>query len=139
MKTFKLSSLEIIENTDTDIIQKKIPLIDGLIINREDDDNQWVIEAFIAGDYLSYFKVLSEKNQEIMVKVKITKESNEPAIFMTSIIGINVIDTNMNLLFKGAIIDQRNNKIEQLLKELIDQNYQGEELFLKFKELIEKK
>lgn len=138
MKTFKLKSLEIIENKEKNIIQNKIPLIDGLIINREDDDNQWVVEAYTVYDYVDYFKKLKEENNEIMIKVKITKESNDPAIFIMSIIGMNEIGTNMNVLFKGTIIDQRNSEIEQMLKTLIDSNYQGEELFLKFKKLIEK-
>lgn len=138
MKTFKLNSLEIIENKEENIIENKIPLIDGLIINREDDDNQWVIEAYTTYDYIDYFKQLKEENYEIMIKVIITKESNDPAIFITSIIGINEIGENMNVLFKGTIIDHRNSEIEQMLKTLIDKNYQGEELFLKFKKLIEK-
>lgn len=139
MKTFKLSSLEIIENKEENIIQNKIPLIDGLIINREDEGNQWVIEAYVALSHIQYFKQLREENNEIMVKVKITKESNDPAIFITTIIGINEIDAQMNVLFKGMIIDQRNSEIEQMLKTLIDKNYQGEELFLKFKKQIETK
>lgn len=137
MKTFKLKSLEIIENKDEDIVQNSIPLIDGLIINREDGENQWVIEAYTAHTYLEYFQQLSEKKDEIMIKVKITKESNDPAIFITSIIGINEIGEQMNVLFKGTILDQRNSKIEQMLKTLIDKDYQGEELLLKFKKLIE--
>lgn len=136
MKTFKLKALEIIENKDEDISQTKIPLIDGLIINREDDDNQWIIEAYTAHEHLDYFKKLQKENEEIMIKVKITKETNDPATFITSMIGINEIETQINVLFKGIIVDQRNSKIEQVLKTLIDEDYQGEALLKKFKELI---
>lgn len=139
MKTFKLKSLEIIENMGADIIENDIPLIDGLIINREDDENQWIIEAYTTLDHLSYFEQLKKGNYEIMIKVKITKESNDPAFFITSIIGMNEISTKMNVLFKGTIVDHRNSQIEETLKTLIDKNYQGEELFLKFKKIIEKK
>lgn len=139
MKTFKLKSLEIIENMGADIIENDIPLIDGLIINREDDENQWIIEAYTTLDHLSYFEQLKKGNYEIMIKVKITKESNDPAFFITSIIGMNEISTKMNVLFKGTIVDHRNSQVEETLKTLIDKNYQGEELFLKFKKIIEKK
>ena len=137
MKTFKLKSLEIIENKDEDIYQNFIPLIDGLIINREDEDKQWVIEAYTEQSYLDYFKKLQEEKEEIMIRVKITIESNDPAIFITSIIGINEIGTQMNVLFKGVILDQRNSEIEKILKSLIDEDYHGEELLCKFKKLLE--
>lgn len=136
MKTFKLKALEIIGNKDEDVTQYNIPLIDGLIINREDEESQWIIEAYTTRNYLDYFKKLQSENDEIMINVKITKESNDPAIFITSIIGINEIDTQMNVLFKGIVVDQRNSKIEQVLKTLIDEDYQGEALLKKFKELI---
>jgi len=139
MKTFRLKALEIIEKKDENIVQRDIPLIDGLIINREDGENQWVIEAYTENEHLAYFQKLRKENEEIMIKVKITKETNDPAIFITSIIGLNEIEAQMNVLFKGTIIDQRNNEIEQMLKTLIDKDYQGEELLQKFKKLIEKK
>lgn len=138
MKTFKLKALEIIENKDENITEHNIPLIDGLIINREDGENQWVIEAYTTQEHLAYFQRLRKENDEIMIKVKITKQTNDPAIFITSIIDLNEIETRMNVLFKGTIIDQRNNEIEQMLKTLIDKNYQGEELLQMFKKLIEK-
>ena len=43
-----LKALDIIENDS----RKKIELIDGLIINREDEENQWIIEAYIDQKYL---------------------------------------------------------------------------------------
>lgn len=139
MKTFKLKALEIIGNEDESIRHHNIPLIDGLIINREDEENQWVIEAYTESKYLGYFEKLRKENEEIMIKVKITKETNDPAIFITSLIGLNEIETQMNVLFKGTIVDQRNSKIEKVLKTLIDEDFQGEELLEKFKVLIDKK
>ncbi|UJL47778.1 hypothetical protein KFZ58_07975 [Virgibacillus sp. NKC19-16] len=138
MKTFKLKSLEIIEQRDDNLMPKKIPLKDGLAINREDDNNQWVIEAFIDYSYLDYCKDLKKRN-EIMVQVKITKESNEPATFITSIIGVNEIGEHMNVLFLGSIVDRRKNKVEEILIALIDEGYQGNDLIKKFKEVINKR
>jgi hypothetical protein len=136
MKTFKLRSLEIFDQEEEEILQHNIPLLDGLIINREDDQDQWTIEAFIDKSYLSFFENLKEENEEIMAQVKITKESNEPATFITSIIGINEIGENMNILFVGTIVDRRINKIEEMLTSLIEEGYQGNDLLEKFKELI---
>ncbi|MBY7143800.1 hypothetical protein KFZ56_12235 [Virgibacillus sp. NKC19-3] len=138
MKTFKLKSLEIIEQRDDNLMPKKIPLKDGLTINREDDNNQWVIEAFIDYSYLHYFNELKKEN-EIMLQVKITKESNEPATFITTIIGVNEIGEHMNVLFLGSIVDRRKNKVEEILIGLIDEGYQGNDLIKKFKDVVAKK
>ncbi|HLS61024.1 MAG TPA: YwpF family protein [Virgibacillus sp.] len=138
MKTFKLKALEVIEEVDEEMIRKKIPLLDGLIINREDDQNQWVIEAYIDNNYLDYFTTLKEEHDEIIIQVKITKESNSPAIFMTSIIGVNEIGSRMNVLFKGKIIDRHKDEIEEMLGSLITEGYEGEELLMEFKSIMEK-
>lgn len=137
MKTFKLKALEIIGIKDEHTNPRIIPLVDGLIINREDEENQWVIEAYTELKFLKYFEDLRKENEEIMVKVKITKETNDPAIFKTSMIGLNEIGTRMNVLFKGTIVNQRNSRAEQVLKTLIEKDYQGEALLEEFKLLID--
>lgn|SRR5690625_2025060 len=136
MKTFKLKSLNVLDKKDDDIIQHEIPLIDGLIINREDDENQWIIEAYTDHSYVEYFTALKNEQYGIMLQVKISKESNDPAFFSTKIIGINEIGQHMNVLFKGTIIDQRKNEFEEVVKTLIEKGYYGERLLLKFKELM---
>lgn len=136
MKTFKLKTLEIIEHSQDDIHQTDIPLKDGLIINREDDYNRWVLEAYVDHSHLDLFKKLESEEKEILLQVKITKESNDPATFITSIIGVNEIGAHMNVLFMGTIVDQRKHKIEEKLTALIDEGYQGEELLKKVKEVM---
>lgn len=133
MKTFKLVALDLIEQKEEEVVQNNIPLIDGLIINREDDDNTWLMEAYTEHSYFELFTALQEYD-EILLQVKITKESNEPATFITSIAGVNEIGGNINVLFIGTIVDQQKNKIEERLVALIEKGYQGEELLRKFKE-----
>src|SRR5690625_4335965 len=88
--------------------------------------------------YLNYFTTLKKKHDEIIIQVKITKESNSPAIFMTSIIGVNEIGSRMNVLFKGKIIDRHKDEIEEMLGSLITEGYEGEELLMEFKSIMEK-
>jgi len=135
MKTFKLKMLEILGHKDDEFIQLNVPLLDGLSINREDEQNRWMFEAYIDHEYMDFFQKLYERNDELMIQVKITKESNEPATFITSIIGVNKIGDFMNVLLMGTIVDSRKNKIEELLTSLIDEGYQGKELLQKFKEI----
>src|SRR5690625_7717081 len=106
MKTFKLKALEVIEEVDEEMIRKKIPLLDGLIINREEDQNQWVIEAYIDNNYLDYFTTVKEEHDEIIIQVKITKESNSPDIFMTSTIDVTEMGSRLNVIFKSKIIER---------------------------------
>src|SRR5699024_7048811 len=83
--------------------------------NREDEKGQWLVEAFIEQDYEEFFRCLERTNEEIMIEVKITKESNDPATFITTIIGINEIGDCMNVLLIGTMVDKRKHIIEDLL------------------------
>jgi hypothetical protein len=139
MKTFLLKSLRIIESNQEEINKKNIPLVDGLIINREDDKNSWLIEALVDREYSEYFHELNKNQEEVMVEVRITKETNNPATFITSINSINNIGIHINIHLLGTMVDKRKSKIEEMLSELIDQGYQGEDLLEKFKELLNKK
>jgi len=135
MKTFKLKELEIMANDEDGIEQKKISLYDGLVINREDELG-WLIEAYIDKKYETYLSSLKDVN-ELMIQVKITREENDPAFFITKMIDLNDIsEDRINVIFQGKVIDHRKSRIEEMLRMIIEEGYQGESLFRKFKELI---
>lgn len=135
MKSFKLVSLEVMENEEDGIKRRKIKLYDGLVINREDQLG-WLIEAFIDNEHLEYFQE-HRTAKEMMIKVKITREDNDPAFFITQVVSMNEItDEKINVLFQGSIIDHRKSKIEEMLQMIIEEGYQGESLLRKFKELM---
>lgn len=135
MKTFKLKGLEIIANEEVGVEQKRIPLHDGLVINREDELG-WLIEAYMDEIYKDYFNSIKDV-EEIMIQVKITREENDPAFFITKIISMNdILDGKMNVLFQGNVVDHRKSRIEDMLRMIIEDGYQGESLLKKFKELI---
>ncbi|WP_053219845.1 YwpF-like family protein [Virgibacillus senegalensis] len=133
MKTFKLISLDVLEDQQEEIRPRNIPLLDGLIINREDDQNHWLLEAYLDKSYEVYFQTLKEEN-EVMIQGKITKESNQPATFMASVIDINKIGEHINVLFLGTLVDRKKGEIERTLKVLIEEGYQGDELLEQFKD-----
>lgn len=136
MKTFKLKSLEVMGNEESGIEQRKVALYDGLVINRE-DEHGWLIEAFIDQVHLAYFEGIQEE-EEIMIKVKITRDDNDPAFFITKVSAINEItDEKINVLFQGQVLDHRKSRIEEMLKMIIEEGYQGESLLEKFKERID--
>ncbi|SIS38295.1 YwpF-like family protein [Salimicrobium flavidum] len=133
MKTFKLVSLDIIEEQKEDITLRSIELKDGLIINREDDHGRWLVEAFISKDYKSYFQSYIEKNEKVMLQVLITKKSNSPATFLVSPIDINEFEEEMNVIFIGAMIDKKQEQVEKLLQVLLEEGYQGKRLLEEFR------
>lgn len=136
MKTFKLKSLRILEGGETEIKKHSIELVDGLIINREDDQGQWLIEAYLLQQYKTFLEALQQADEEIMIEVKITTKSNDPVTFITKMIGLNDIGANMNVLFLGNMVDKQKSIIEGILSELIADGYQGEELLERFKKRV---
>ncbi|MFZ0475278.1 MAG: YwpF-like family protein, partial [Halobacillus sp.] len=120
MKTFKLISLDIIEEKNEDITQRRIKLLDGLIINREDDHGRWIIEAYVDQSYQDFFQTMCNNQEEIMVQVKITKPSNQPATFLVTPIDTNVIGDHINVIFMGSIVNRQQEQIEKTLRQLMD-------------------
>ncbi|GGF12549.1 hypothetical protein GCM10010954_09070 [Halobacillus andaensis] len=133
MKTFKLVSLDIVEEKNEDITQRRIKLNDGLIINREDDRGRWVIEAYVDNQYEDYFHQILTNSEELLIQVKITKSSNQPATFLANVIDTNMIGNDMNVIFMCTMVDRRREHIEKVLKTLLDEGYQGEDLLEEFK------
>ena len=100
MKTFKLISLDIIGETE----KVSFPLIDGLIIDREDEKGFWVVECLIDTNFNPYILQLQKSNDKVMIQAKITKATNKPATFSASIIDINYMEYQMNVVFIGEMI-----------------------------------
>lgn len=132
MKTFKLKSLMILEHVDQQVQERVIPLIDGLIINREDQKATWLIEAYVDASYEDYLREV-KLQEDVMIQVKITKESNEPATFITSITSVNMIGDQMNILFLGKMVDLRRGEAQKVLKQLVHEGYEGEVLLEHFR------
>ncbi|GGP14590.1 YwpF family protein [Oceanobacillus neutriphilus] len=132
MKTFKLRKLVILDY-DKGLEGTEVKLIDGLIINREDDHDTWLIEGFIDHSYWEYFK--AKQNEELMVQATITKDTNEPASFITKLTELHEIGDQMNVMLMGKIIDKQKKDVEQLLTTLVEEGYEGDNLIQKFKEI----
>src|SRR5699024_8185694 len=135
MKTFKLMGLEVMGNEQNGIEKKAVTIIDGLVINRE-DNNVRLLEANDDEQYLSYNEMMVNI-KEIMLQVKITREENDLAFFIKEILSINEIsEQKINVLFGGRVIDHSKSRVEDMLRMIMEEGYQGESLLKKFKELI---
>jgi hypothetical protein len=130
MKTFKLVSLEILED---DMIVE-VPLTNGLIINKEDEDSTWLLEAYSELFLYDYFKKITDQNRELIVQAVITKKENDPAFFQTKIAFLQKFDHKISILFKGRLRRARSDYSELLLDSLIKKGLSGDDLLLEFKE-----
>lgn len=135
MKTFKLVSMEILEND----IGINIPLKDGLIINKEDENSTWILEAYTELENFNYLQSLQEKKNDIIVQAVITKKENDPAYFQTRIISLKRFENSTSLLLEGHLRRARSNYSELLLESLIKRDLAGDALLTEFKDKMKSK
>lgn len=134
MKTFKLVSFYLVDKKGEIV---SIPLIDALIINKENEINTWIIEIFVEKKYQELFKDFSAE-EKIPVYTVITKKDNEPAPFIVQIISQKEIGDNVSILFEGKL-DRTTGYAEQLLEALLETGLDGNELLTSFKQKMKDK
>jgi hypothetical protein len=130
MKTFKLVSLEVVED---DLIVV-VPLSDGLIINKENEHSTWLLEAYSEPFLYDYFKKIYDQKRELIVQAVITKKENDPAYFQTKISSLKKFKNHISILFEGRLRRFRTDYSELLLDSLIQKGLSGDLLLHEFKE-----
>ncbi|GLY09041.1 YwpF family protein [Pseudobacillus badius] len=123
MKTFKIAGFYLAWQGDA----QEIELLDGLIINREDDKRSWLIELFVDPKYEEAFRQ-HENQEEMKVQVLITHPNNDPALFSAQMREMNILQDGINILLEGKLRQMRNEYAKQVLSDLISQGISGEEL-----------
>lgn len=135
MKTFRLVSLEILNGEES----TEIPLESGLIINKEDEHSNWLLEAYTAIDHHDYFKKLFDAGNEFIVQAVITHKDNDPAFFQTRVCSLKKFEQHISVLLQGRLRKTKNNYAEVLLGQLLDQGFVGETLLDEFKDKMQRK
>ncbi|WP_102344826.1 YwpF family protein [Bacillus sp. Marseille-P3661] len=135
MKTFRLCSLTIYVKTDEKTTAHEIPLEDGLIINKEDQGDHWLLEGLLSKDYKEFFDVLKEKAEPLLVEAAITSKDNRPASFVATVRETKSIEDRIQLLLDATRIIRKENFSDIILKDLIDKGITGEDLMSEFKRM----
>jgi len=130
MKTFKLVGLSVI---DGEMRRQDIPFIDGLIINKEDGQNRWLVEAYLDDDYEPVFADLKEQ-PEFQLQVTITNPGNDPANMLVAIRSITKMNGHISVLMEGLMIPRRTHLAEVVLAGLVEKGLQGEALLKEFRQ-----
>lgn len=135
MKTFKLVSLQFIEDQDA----KDIDFIDGLIINKEDEKRTWLIELFTDLSYYDYFRDVQQRDKDLEIQVIISRPENSPAYFFGHIHCIKKMESNVSVLLQGRLTNRQNEFAERLLTDLVQMGLSGEQLVREFSGNLKKK
>ncbi|KAA0565901.1 hypothetical protein F0342_04225 [Bacillus sp. CH30_1T] len=130
MKTFKVISLQVVENDELHDFE----IVDGLIINKEDGQSTWLVETYLSNEYIEFFQEAQQRKEDLEIQVVISHKANDPAAFMTTIRCIKELDEHISIMFEGKLKKQRNEYAELLLDDLVRKGYSGEELIREFRE-----
>ncbi|MBU5244624.1 hypothetical protein BJH90_10305 [Bacillus halotolerans] len=136
MKTFKLVDLNVERVDKGEKSIEQFPLIDGLIINKEDGENHWLIEALVPKEHLSFFDQLQKKQAEVKVFVTITKKSNRPAQLTAAVKNIAELEESISVLIYGQMVTRKQQGTETILESLVKEGYTGAKLIEAFKQKI---
>ncbi|KYD29171.1 MULTISPECIES: YwpF-like family protein [Geobacillus] len=130
MKTFKLVGLSVI---DSERQRQDIPFIDGLIINKEDGQNRWLVEAYLDDEYEPVFASLQQQ-PEFQLQVTITNPGNDPANMLVAVRSITKMNGHISVLMEGLMIPRRTRLAEIVLEGLVEKGLQGEALLQAFRQ-----
>ncbi|OCA88862.1 YwpF family protein [Pseudobacillus wudalianchiensis] len=128
MKTFKIAGFYLAEQDEP----QEIELLDGLIINREDDKRSWLIELFVHPKYEELFQELEKQEDELKVQVLITHPNNDPALFSARVRELNTLEDGISVLLEGRLRQMRNEYAKQVLSDLVGKGLSGENLLNTF-------
>ncbi|WNF35172.1 YwpF-like family protein [Bacillaceae bacterium IKA-2] len=131
MKTFKLCSLVVQLDKETEPVE--IPIIVGLIINKEEKQKNWLIEAIVSEDWEKYFWDIHKSQQPIMAEVTITNKTNDPATFVCTVKSINKLNNKVSVFLDGLLVAKEDDFSDTILRSIIDEGFEGEEIIAEFK------
>ncbi|WP_240374531.1 YwpF-like family protein [Bacillus piscicola] len=132
MKTFRLVSLHLLLNAEGKITQKIIPLQQGLIINREEKDGTWLIEAVVSNEHKEFFDKRKETEETMVLEVLITDEKNEPALFVGQVKDTVELSEHISVMISATITTGKDDVSSLILEDLINDGFSGKELLQEF-------
>ncbi|ERN52393.1 YwpF-like family protein [Alkalihalophilus marmarensis] len=133
MKTFKLYSLCILEGSEGSIKQRAVPLKDGLIINMENEEHTWHIDAVMEESFKGYFEEIKQESGHLLVDAIITSKNNHPATMVTNVVTITDLSGGISVLLEAKLVLQKDEVIEDVIEDLVEEGLSGEQLVQEFK------
>lgn len=132
MKTFRLVSFQCLEQEQGEIVHLPIPLKEGLIINREEKDGSWLINAVIDRDQENWFIHSRDQENPLVMEVTITDPRNEPAIMTGTVMDESDLSEGISLLIKAKMAGGQEDVSQMILEDLAEEGYTGPEMIKEF-------
>ena len=130
MKTFKLISLKVVKEDGL----MDVPLEDGIMISKEDEENSWLIESYIDKSFYDFFQEALDQDKELLIQTVISKPDNDPVLFRVKTKSVITFDQHISILLQGTLKKVRSSYAENLLGNLIQKGLSGENLLVEFKD-----
>lgn len=127
MKTFKLVELTLYPTDQVSLIGKEMKLSEGLIINKE-EDNEWVLEAVLGKNDLGSVQDLSENRKVLLAQVRITKPENRPAMFLVQVQEVNDLGEEGNVIMKGTLAREEKMELISSVKRMREEGMEEEDI-----------
>lgn len=131
MKTFKLCSLVVQLNNE--IEPTEIPITNGLIINKEEIQKNWLIEAIVTVEWEEYFRKIEASQQPFMVEVTITSKTNDPATFVCTVKSINKLKNKVSVFIDGLLVAKEDDFSDLILRNILNEGFEGDDIISEFK------
>lgn len=131
MKTFKVAAFFFEKNGEL----VPIPLQDGLIINREDEQHSWLVELFLREEDVPAVRAF-EREKKLTARVAISHRGNDPAMFTVSIRSFQFFEGGTSVLFDAQLRQMRNEYAKQMLHTLVEQGLEGKDLLQAFSQAL---
>ncbi|KMK77772.1 YwpF family protein [Alkalihalobacillus pseudalcaliphilus] len=133
MKTFKLYSIYLLQNESGKVTTSSLKLDRGLIINMENSKQTWLIEAVVEKDLFPFFSEVQQDDKDLLLDVVISRKDNYPATLITKVSEITQLSNGISILMKGKLVLGKDDVLEDVIEDLVADNYQGEEFIDEFK------
>ncbi|PAD20932.1 YwpF family protein [Terribacillus saccharophilus] len=127
MKTFKLVELTLYPTDQVSLNEKEMKLSEGLIINKE-EDNEWVLEAVLGKADLESVQEISEDRKVLLAQVRITKPENRPAMFLVQVQEVNDLGEEGNVIMKGTLAREEKLELFASIKRMRQEGMKEEEI-----------
>ncbi|MGY4689145.1 YwpF family protein [Salibacterium sp. K-3] len=132
MKTFRLVSLTLLLKAEENIEPYYVPLKEGLIINREEKDRTWLIEAVLPQQEDERFRSKMDTEEQMVLEVIITDQHNDPALMSGKVRQIVSLEKDISVMFDAAMAAGKDDVSNLILEELIGEGYSGEAILSEF-------
>ncbi|MGK0553574.1 YwpF family protein [Macrococcus capreoli] len=135
MKTFKAVRFQIVENESV----TEYALHDGVIINKENSGTGWLLEIVIDNIHIEKMEYYLAHETILDTRVVITRASNDPALFESTIKKIIPLQDKISVLLECHIYTLRQVYAEKLLEQLVTDGLSGQELIIAFNRMMKSK